>query len=126
MVICISQYKREQHKMRQRPLSQMQGINFLENNKEDLGQSFFLDTDDDIQTFLEDTFKQVAKHKYKFAVIIACEDRTQKDIEILLEGLEVRGEKIPRKFGTYLQLFPRPLFNIARDTYNEKEAHKWE
>ena len=112
--------------MRQRPLSQLQGIDFLENNKGDLGQSFFLDTDDDIQTFLEDTFKQVAKHTYKFAVIIVCEDRSRENIETLLKELELRGEEIPRKFGTYLQLFPRTLFNIARDTYNEMEAHKWE
>ncbi|MCG9133148.1 hypothetical protein J5I95_15835 [Candidatus Poribacteria bacterium] len=112
--------------MRQQPLSQSQGIDFLENNKEEIGQSFFLDTDDNIETFLEDTFNQVAKHTYKFAVIIVCEERSREDLEMLLKELEERGEKLPRKFGTYMQLFPRVLFNIARDSYNQTEAHKWE
>lgn len=112
--------------MRQQPLHQLQVIQFLENNKEDIGQSFFLDTDDNIETFLEETFNQVAKHTYKFAVIIVCEDRSREDLEMLLKELEERSEKIPRKFGTCMQLFPRVLFNIARNSYNQTEAHKWE
>lgn len=111
--------------MRQTPFSQLQGINFLENNKEDIGQSFFFDTDTDMDTFLDDMFEQVAKHTYKFAVIIVFEDIPRKDIETLLKEMGERGEAIPRKFGTFMQLFPRTLFNVARNLYNEKEAHKW-
>lgn len=105
---------------------QMQGIDFLEKNKEDLGQSFFFDTDTDMDTFIEDMYTEVAKWTYKFAILIVCEDIPRKDIEILLKKSGERVDTIPRQFGTFLQLFPRPLFNIARDTYNATEAHKWE